>query len=274
MKRTVALLLTLFISCVVAAYGQTLEGTLKDQYENKVLTLRHPLKADAQEYDSQGNPLTPAAEVPWTVYSRLRITKISLAHGNLRVEGVRVAAQYDPEQKKLVDVFKVVWERKDSPTPAGQKVELRVMSAPDSADALHSLWGRIFVLTVDDFVASVPRFWQRYIVQHTQVNDRGEVSFNAQAAVSPSALPKADDSAAEHIYRVGNGVTAPKVTDEPDPNYTEEARKAKLTGDCVFWIVVNKAGKVENVEVLRPIGWGLDESAAQTLGRWSFEPAK
>ena len=39
-------------------------------------------------------------------------------------------------------------------------------------------------------------------------------------------------------YRVGGGVSAPKVLYEPDPEYSEEARKAKYQGTVVLWLVV------------------------------------
>ncbi len=41
-------------------------------------------------------------------------------------------------------------------------------------------------------------------------------------------------------YRVGGGVSAPKVLYDPDPEYSEEARKAKYQGTVVLWLVVSQ----------------------------------
>src|SRR5262249_12331971 len=39
-------------------------------------------------------------------------------------------------------------------------------------------------------------------------------------------------------YRVGGGVTAPRVIYAPDPEFSEEARKAKFQGTVVLWVIV------------------------------------
>src|SRR5208337_3235720 len=44
-------------------------------------------------------------------------------------------------------------------------------------------------------------------------------------------------------YRVGGGVSVPKLIYQPDPEYSEEARKAKFQGTCVLWVVVGADGK-------------------------------
>ena len=76
---------------------------------------------------------------------------------------------------------------------------------------------------------------------------------------------------------VGKGVTGslrqPEVLTEVKPDYTEEARKAKITGVVVVSITVFKDGTVGNVKVARGLGYGLDESAIYTISnKWRFRP--
>ncbi len=40
------------------------------------------------------------------------------------------------------------------------------------------------------------------------------------------------------VFRVGGGVSAPRALDTPDPEYSEEARKAKYQGTCVLWLLL------------------------------------
>src|SRR6266581_4919630 len=40
------------------------------------------------------------------------------------------------------------------------------------------------------------------------------------------------------VFRVGGGVSAPKAIYQPEPEYSEEARKAKYQGTCVLWLIV------------------------------------
>lgn len=75
-------------------------------------------------------------------------------------------------------------------------------------------------------------------------------------------------------YRVGGGVSAPRAIYSPDPEYSEEARKAKYQGDVILWVVIGPDGRVHDVRVARTLGLGLDEKAVEAVKTWRFEPAK
>ena len=75
-------------------------------------------------------------------------------------------------------------------------------------------------------------------------------------------------------YRVGGGVSAPRALITPDPEYSEEARKAKYQGTVVLWVIVGSDGRVHDLRVQRSLGLGLDEKAMEAVRNWKFEPAK
>src|ERR1022692_1287576 len=75
------------------------------------------------------------------------------------------------------------------------------------------------------------------------------------------------------LFHVGGGVSAPKVIYQPDPEYSEEARKAKFQGTCVLWLIVGPDGRPRDVRVARTLGLGLDEKAIEAVKNWRFEPA-
>ena len=75
------------------------------------------------------------------------------------------------------------------------------------------------------------------------------------------------------VYKVGGGVSGPKLIYQPDPEYSEEARKAKFQGTCVLWVVVGPDGKARDIRVARTLGLGLDEKAIEAVKTWRFEPA-
>lgn len=75
-------------------------------------------------------------------------------------------------------------------------------------------------------------------------------------------------------YRVGGGVSAPRAIYQPDPEYSEEARKAKWQGTVILWVVVGPDGRVRDVRIQRSLGMGLDEKAIEAVKTWKFEPAK
>ncbi|ABF42086.1 TonB-like protein [Candidatus Koribacter versatilis Ellin345] len=76
------------------------------------------------------------------------------------------------------------------------------------------------------------------------------------------------------VYRVGNGVSAPVAVYDPEPDYSEEARKAKYQGVVVLAVVVGPDGRAHDPRVQRSLGMGLDEKAIEKIKEWKFEPAK
>jgi len=76
------------------------------------------------------------------------------------------------------------------------------------------------------------------------------------------------------VYAVGNGTTAPSILSKVDPEYSEEARKAKYSGAVYLSIVVNTDGKAEQITVTKSLGMGLDEKAIEAVKQWRFLPGK
>jgi protein TonB len=75
------------------------------------------------------------------------------------------------------------------------------------------------------------------------------------------------------IFHVGGGVSAPRVVFQVDPEFSEEARKAKYQGTCTLMLVVDAAGRPTNIRVANSLGMGLDEKAIEAARKWRFEPA-
>jgi TonB family protein len=76
------------------------------------------------------------------------------------------------------------------------------------------------------------------------------------------------------VYTVGNGVTAPELVSKVEPEYSEEARKAKFSGLVLLSIIVNTDGKAEDIHVVKSLGMGLDEKAIEAVQKWRFRPGK
>ncbi|MGB8114039.1 MAG: energy transducer TonB [Candidatus Sulfotelmatobacter sp.] len=76
------------------------------------------------------------------------------------------------------------------------------------------------------------------------------------------------------VFRPGRGVTAPRAIYSPEPEFSEEARKAKYQGTCVLSLVVDTNGRPINIRVVTSLGMGLDEKAIEAIGTWRFEPGQ
>jgi len=75
------------------------------------------------------------------------------------------------------------------------------------------------------------------------------------------------------IFHVGGGVSPPRAVYAPEPEFSEEARKAKYQGTCTLGLVVGVDGRPTNIRVLTSLGMGLDEKAIEAVRTWKFEPA-
>ena len=69
------------------------------------------------------------------------------------------------------------------------------------------------------------------------------------------------------------GVTVPQVIFNPEPSFSDEARKAKAQGMVMLVLVVGKDGRTYDVHVRQSLGMGLDEKAIEAVSRWRFRPA-
>jgi TonB family protein len=94
------------------------------------------------------------------------------------------------------------------------------------------------------------------------------------AQVQPKRLPPASETAqnTEHVYRIGHGVSAPVLIYKKEPEYSKEARRARLQGTVVLSFIVGRNGLAQNIRVVRSVGLGLDEKAIQAVQTWRFKP--
>jgi protein TonB len=75
------------------------------------------------------------------------------------------------------------------------------------------------------------------------------------------------------LHHVGGGVSAPKVIFKVEPEFSEEARKAKFMGVVTVNLIVDTAGRAQNVRVIRGVGMGLDQKALEAVRQYRFKPA-
>ena len=75
------------------------------------------------------------------------------------------------------------------------------------------------------------------------------------------------------LYHVGGSVRPPSVIFQVDPEFSEEARKAKFSGNVQVALIVDANGSPSHVRVERGVGMGLDEKAVEAVRQYKFKPA-
>ena len=76
------------------------------------------------------------------------------------------------------------------------------------------------------------------------------------------------------MFRAGvNGVGSPVCIYCPQPEYSDEARKAKYMGTVLLDVIVTADGRVMDPRILHGPGLGLEEKAIAQVKNWKMRPA-
>jgi TonB family protein len=97
----------------------------------------------------------------------------------------------------------------------------------------------------------------------------------AMASVSVAQQPDGNQPGGESaVVRAGvNGITPPRCIHCPQPQYSKEAFKARVSGVVLLDVTVTSEGKVINSVLVKGPGSGLNEKALEQVRKWKMSPA-
>jgi TonB family protein len=232
-RRPILLLLLIFPVLSAPVFAESLKDALNHEYQKHLLALRPPFTSGDQKFDSTGRPLAQP-EGKWLLYGGIFVEKINVSSKSLRVEGRRIGFGEDKNNQPVAFTL-------------GKRVRIEIqldqpLHSPDEARALLD---RVF------FPESAGR-------QHAQPELR-RADFNPADAT---------------IYKAGkDGVQYPHAKYTPEPDFSEQARRARYQGTAILNVIVDQTGKIARVRLERALGAGLDENAMETIKDWRFDPA-
>ena len=82
-----------------------------------------------------------------------------------------------------------------------------------------------------------------------------------------------DATANQHVYKIGGDVSAPRIIQKFEPEYTQSAKEKKVQGSVLLALVIDASGNPKDIRVLRSLDQGLDENAITAVSQWDFAPA-
>jgi TonB family protein len=265
-----------------------LEQRLRDQYKDKSFVLRGFNQGARLTYDSGGVPDSASANPgDWTVDGFVRVTSVDLSGQRLTIKaerlylGVAGGMGFQFWQPKL-DKDKEKKEKKAREL----RIEVAVNPGGDTAEAALS---KIF-LTADDRLAElVPDHWKPCLLAASTGKAAMHLTdcrFSLEFAAIPGVVfpseenrrPEKADSDATALYgeivpNTDRSITPPKIVNQLNPEFSEEARSTKYQGSITLAITVDKTGRAKSIRIMRPIGVGLDQKAVEAVSKWQFEPA-
>jgi TonB family protein len=102
---------------------------------------------------------------------------------------------------------------------------------------------------------------------------RCAIGVAAIALIFPIAVTRQRVYAQGTIYKMGDGISAPKIIYKEEPVYTPEAKDDKIEGTVALRGVITPAGRAESMRVLKSLDPGLDANAVTAVSNWRFQPA-
>jgi hypothetical protein len=133
-------------------------------------------------------------------------------------------------------------------------------------------------------VAASVRLSMQACVDETK-NDAGKKIYRLRLRSLPvqmlAPLPQQTDNPDEidltlpdaGITKVDGRVSHPVILNNVEAVFTDAARKAKYGGICELSLIVDANGMPQNVQVVKPLDYGLSENAVDSVLKYRFKPA-
>jgi TonB family protein len=101
---------------------------------------------------------------------------------------------------------------------------------------------------------------------------RGPLIAISLLAIQASAQNAPPPTNGGGVLRAGNGVSPPVLIQKTEPEYSEQARRAKFQGSDMLYVQIDPSGQATHIRVVKPIGLGLDEKSMEAVAKWKFQP--
>jgi|GEM_PF-2079963 len=267
------------LTFAIMATGQSdLKQQLNDQYKGKTFILRGFYSGHRLKYDSGGHVIDPPASGDWPVAGVVHVDDLRISGGHLKIEARRVHLGW------IGGAFQELHDqigKFDSDEKSNRSLRIEADLASSSADSVLS---QIFLTSRDNFADLVPDYWKPCVRAALTGNGGKEysachfskefvaipgVAYNSSASAEDESTSGETDGA---VSRPGRDIHPPKPISHKEPEFSDEARRAKYQGVVVVSFVVDKTGQPRNIRIQKPMGMGLDRKAVETVSQWQFVP--
>jgi TonB family protein len=271
----------------IAARATDPEQSLRGQYQGKIFILRDCRPGQKLLYDS-GDGLDGTTVGEWTTDGFIRVDEIHLSANSVGIKATRQVVVSAGQG------FQFAAEKIARKTKNHGVVEIEVRFNKGNFTEAAAMLSKIFLTSRESFIDFVPNYWKTCIKDGLS-GKNASCRFSSEIAAvpgltnqTPTAMPTRDDDSSRNstmrsngtaanlgaTIRVGGPVKPPRVVHQPEPQYSEFARKTGIHGIVTLGLVINKDGVPEEVQIVGPLGAGLDAKAVQAVERWKFQPAQ
>ena len=265
----VAAIVTVCMLLAATGWSESPERQLKRELKGKTVLIRGFFEDDRLEYTAEGEVMGTPRAGSWTV-SKMQVKSIAVRPDRFEVRGPRVITFMDLSTGEFTTL-----------KPSKKHTIKMIVHAPATLDSqqLDMVIHKVLVTEPTPDISVFPSYWREFLSGHViRVKDKdGRLLFKRRDAADAEARnddqPVYTDAAGNPVFRVSKSMDVPRILHQIDPEFSESARAQKFSGTTVVSLELDKSGGVRDVQIVQPIGYGLDDQAVQAVEQWRFAPA-
>ncbi len=274
--RAAASCAILFLLADLLHASSDVERRLHDKLQGKTFVLRDFYTGDHLHYDSSAVAVGGPSSGSWISDGLILVKDLHFSHHRLTIDAERkVVIQSDGKEFQLLPE-----DQSDGPK---LRIDADLNLDTLTPQQLDAALAKIFLSNHDSLAILVSDYWKPCILAAAVGRD-ANFRFSPQLISVPgvaipqgASIPEESDNQQElncrSVPRNERGVY-PTPIYQPEPEFSERARREKHQGVVVLMLEVNDEGLPSNISVTRPLGFGLDEKAIACVKNWRFKPAE
>lgn len=240
--RCLLLLLVLQVPGPADRSDDVLRDNLTKSYADKLFTVRDFISGSRLRYDADGKFLSGGEPGAFTLDGSIHVDSVNVREDRIELRGRHVYLRFNPGTRRL----------EEFPTENRMRLDFaRTPDVPPEAGIADAL------LTLEELPQVLPAYWRKFITG------------------PPTLSPLVDPVTGVVIPRaIEDEGLVPQATRQIAPSYPRDVRNYGVAGSVILRVIVDEQGKPRVGDLVRPLGFGLDQAAIDAVNQWEFEPAK
>jgi|WetSurMetagenome_2_1015567.scaffolds.fasta_scaffold465319_1 TonB family protein len=225
--------------------GNKLQQDLNKIFIKKIFIIRGFYSGTSLAYDPEGKLISVRKREPWTLNGYFEPSEIKLSEKEIILSGKRIYWSYNQV------------EGKSHLTRSGEITIITIGRSPEqqSLPLLLKSLHKVFLTGTESLVDSARPYWKKIILAGFDI--KKTIQWNR------TVLSKQDSTITKPVL----------LSNNPQPDYTEQAKQAHCEGGGILHVLITKEGNVKVQDIVVPMGLGLDENAIAACEKWKFKPA-
>lgn len=212
----------------------------------KVAILQRFYTSNDLHFDSSGHLLGSSSTGAWTSYGGVEIDSFKLGSHSIVITGKRNVRRWEGDELTNYTLDKPV------------RIEIDVHPEITERELVAALES-VFLFRAQRLSDIVPDYWKDFLTTERNrsaawAKKETELRMGVKAATPPVIPPKLLSNSGG----INLSTTPPKATDD---------------NTLTTSFVVDQKGQVRDVQIMKPVGLGVDDSIAENVSRWKFDPA-